>query len=153
MPHVKLGKYLRFYKSELLRYIGRTSARFGQQGLRSYDQTRYSTPPCKGKSEAQEKGRCLWFNQVVPTTTASPRRAGVQGSRSFLESITSSQFPPPSRHFQHICILSVSALRPYHAQQGLVQVNSSVSQPQSTGEFLGISECIRDSLLMCSDVH
>ena|SRR5207245_1656048 len=99
MPHVKLGKYLRFYKSELLRYIGRTSARFGQQGLRSYDQTRYSTPPCKGKSEAQEKGRCLWFNQVVPTTTASPRRAGVQGSRSFLESITSSQSPRPTRHF------------------------------------------------------
>src|SRR5947209_5321860 len=48
-----------------------------------------------GKSEAQEKGRCLWFNQVVPTTTASPRRAGVQGSRSFLESITSSQSPRP----------------------------------------------------------
>src|SRR5712691_10804254 len=74
MPHVKLGKYLRFYKSELLRYIGRTSARFGQQGLRSHDQTRYSTPASQRQSEPQEKGRCLWFNEVVFNAVMSTRQ-------------------------------------------------------------------------------
>jgi len=48
----------------------------------------------QGREDSQTARAEFW-----PTTTASPRRAGAQGSHSFLELITSSQSPPPSRHF------------------------------------------------------